>query len=372
MHNQQYKYRWVKYPIPKFQNGSPGKFKQWAAKHEKALAGVATGLSKVNSAARGLDEQQSAINSGLTSVISSLGPTGAAVAAGLQVFDGMGAALGAKIDVVDSDAASRAGIGGANNANKMLASLPGVGTIAGAFAKKTDTSYKSADIDEMSSAFGGSVNNINAAQKMGGKKMLFGRKKANKFIQQQNRVNRLVTDISTDAKKAKQNSVGETLLNQSMNLYSGYSPQLLLSKKGMKFPELKEARNIIKSLSPKSTNTQELQKFQLGGKMNIIPDGSRHSRKHNLEETKPELKDKITKKGIPVISKDENGEIIQCAEIEKDEWTLRKEFTDKIESLYKQYIENPSDEIAIEAGKLICYELLKNTDDRSGLIKSIK
>ena len=30
------------------------------------------------------------------------------------------------------------------------------------------------------------------------------------------------------------------------------------------------------------------------------------------------------------------------------------------------------DEIAIEAGKLICYELLQNTDDRSGLIKSVK
>jgi hypothetical protein len=40
--------------------------------------------------------------------------------------------------------------------------------------------------------------------------------------------------------------------------------------------------------------------------------------------------------------------------------------------LYSQYQEDPSDDIVIEAGKLICFELLKNTDDRSGLIKSIK
>jgi hypothetical protein len=40
--------------------------------------------------------------------------------------------------------------------------------------------------------------------------------------------------------------------------------------------------------------------------------------------------------------------------------------------LYKKYQEEPSNELAIEAGKLVCYELLKNTDDRSGLIKSVK
>ena len=60
------------------------------------------------------------------------------------------------------------------------------------------------------------------------------------------------------------------------------------------------------------------------------------------------------------------------AEIEKEEWTLRKEFTDKLEALYKAYQEDSSNEIAIEAGKLVCHELLKNTDDRSGLIKSVK
>jgi hypothetical protein len=60
------------------------------------------------------------------------------------------------------------------------------------------------------------------------------------------------------------------------------------------------------------------------------------------------------------------------AEIEKEEWTLRKDFTDQLESLYHLYQKDNSSEAAIKAGKLICYELLKNTDDRSGLIKSVK
>lgn len=385
MHNTQYKYRSFKHPIiSKYQDG--GALDLFGASHDtkqlmkflqsefgQQLTGNITGIfGNINGAIRNFTPKQSAINSLAHTGLSYAGPVGAIISAGSSVIDTIGGALGAKLDVVDSAAARKAGVSGANKTNEILGSLPLISTIAGAFGHRTIESNKSSEIDEMSSAYGGSVSNIDAAQKLSRKKMLSGLGKANRFINEANRQNRLVTDISTEAKRAKQNSAGETILNQNMNLYSGYSPKLLLSKKGMKFPELEEARNIIKSLSPKSTNTQELQKFQIGGKMNTIPNGSRHSRKHNLEKVNPELEGQITKKGIPVISKDENGDIIQCAEIEKDEWTLRKEFTNKIESLYKQYTENPSDEIAIEAGKLICFELLKNTDDRSGLIKSIK
>ena len=105
--------------------------------------------------------------------------------------------------------------------------------------------------------------------------------------------------------------------------------------------------------------------------MNLIPEGALHARKHNLEKVNPELKGQITRKGIPVVAQGEGG-VIQQAEIEKEEVIFRKEFTDELERLYKQYQDDSSDDIAIEAGKLICYELLKNTDDRSGLIKSIE
>jgi hypothetical protein len=105
--------------------------------------------------------------------------------------------------------------------------------------------------------------------------------------------------------------------------------------------------------------------------MNLVPEGALHARKHNLEEVDPDLKGQITKKGIPVITQSEGG-VVQHAEIERDEVVFRKEFTEELESLFESYKETPTDEIAITAGKLICYELLKNTDDRSGLIKSIK
>ena len=236
------------------------------------------------------------------------------------------------------------------------------------FGGRTAKSYKSAEIDQMTNAYGGSVADINAAQALSGKRML-GTGKVNKFIREQNRVNNLITDISLESKLRKSNSASDTYLSQNQNKYAGYTPQLLLSKKGMKFPELDVARNIINSWTVKST--EEPQKFQLGGKMNLIPEGALHARKHNLEKVNPELEGQITSKGIPVVAQGEGG-VIQQAEIEKEEVIFRKEFTDKLESLYKQYQEDSSDDVAIEAGKLICYELLKNTDDRSGLIKSIE
>ena len=174
----------------------------------------------------------------------------------------------------------------------------------------------------------------------------------------------------TDFNKKRLDSDAATAINSQNQLrFSGGQQLYSLAKHGMKFPELDEARAFLqKRPTPRSTETQ---KFQLGGKMNLIPEGNLHAHKHHLENVNPELKDQITKKGIPVVAQSEGG-IVQTAEIEKEEWTLRKEFTDKLEALYKAYQEDSSNEIAIEAGKLVCHELLKNTDDRSGLIKSVK
>ena len=72
----------------------------------------------------------------------------------------------------------------------------------------------------------------------------------------------------------------------------------------------------------------------------------------------------ITKKGIPVV--DTKGE--QQAEIEKNEIIFRKEVTIKIEELAK----DGSDEAALECGKLLATEILENTDDRTGLTKTLK
>lgn len=316
----------------------------------------------------GLTQEQASTREGIRSAISSVGPVGTIIGAASGVVDAIGSATGLNLDNIDADAAKRAGIGGKAATQGFINSLPGASMLVGMFGGRTAKSYKSAEIDQMTNAYGGSVADINAAQSLSGKRML-GTGKANKFIREQNRVNNLITDISLESKLRKSNSAGDTYLSQNQNKYAGYTPQLLLSKKGMKFPELDTARSLINSWKVKPT--EDPQKFQLGGKMNLIPEGALHARKHNLEKVNPELEGQITRKGIPVVAQGEGG-VIQQAEIEKEEVIFRKEFTDELERLYKQYQDDSSEDIAIEAGKLICFELLKNTDDRSGLIKSIE
>ena len=114
----------------------------------------------------------------------------------------------------------------------------------------------------------------------------------------------------------------------------------------------------------------EAKEFKKGGKLdpNIIPEGALHARKHHLEEENPELKGKITTKGIPVVSEEEGGELIQHAEVEKEEITLSKEVTEQIEEYYKQYKEKPSDDIAIKCGKFLAKQIMENTIDKVGLL----
>ena len=72
----------------------------------------------------------------------------------------------------------------------------------------------------------------------------------------------------------------------------------------------------------------------------------------------------ITKKGIPVV--DNNG--TQQAEIENNEIIFRKEVTTEIEKLEK----DGSDQAAIQCGKLLAFEILENTEDRTGLTQTLK
>lgn len=116
------------------------------------------------------------------------------------------------------------------------------------------------------------------------------------------------------------------------------------------------------------------EKFEKGGKVNIIPEGALHARKHNIDT--PELDGKITKKGIPVIVEGENG-IKQVAEIEKNEIIFTKEITEKLEELRDKYSDDEfsskeKDAIAIEAGKLLVQEILYNTQDNTGLLNEVE
>lgn len=130
-------------------------------------------------------------------------------------------------------------------------------------------------------------------------------------------------------------------------LYGGVDTSVMVGKKGMKIPDLE--LNI----------TDE--------DYAVIPDGSLHARKHHLEDISPELKDNITTKGIPVITKDEGGNITQHAEVEKEEVILSLSLTKKLEKLWKE----GTDEAKIEAGKILCCALMNNTTDNTGLIERV-
>ena len=136
-------------------------------------------------------------------------------------------------------------------------------------------------------------------------------------------------------------------------------------KNGGSIIELK-TESFIELIDP---NT--IPEFQKGGSINVIPNGALHARKHNMDL------DGITKKGIPVVSEGDDGKIEQQAEIELNEIILRLEVTQKLEELEKKYYDEETsqkekEEAALEAGKLLVYEILENTQDNTNLIKETK
>ena len=251
-------------------------------------------------------------------------------------------------------------LGRLTTGDKIFSAIPVLGPTMSIFAGKTKD-FKG-DLSDISTSgeFGGVLqDSLDAKNRANVKTLAPG--KTNKLIDRAQHQYDITNSIIADNKKFLNNDIGSSLQHSLWDQYKGNQQLAKVGKKGMKFPELENARLILNSLN-------KPQKFQLGGKMNLLPDGELHARKHDIEKYDKDLEGKITKKGIPVVTNDGT----QTAEIEKEEWVLRKEFTDKIESLYKQYKDTNSDEIAIEAGKLVCFELLKNTDDRSKLIKNIK
>ena len=101
---------------------------------------------------------------------------------------------------------------------------------------------------------------------------------------------------------------------------------------------------------------------------NVIPEGALHKNKHHMEHAEG-----LTKKGIPVI--DEEGE--QQAEIEHSEIIFTLEVTKKLEEYYEIFYSDEAtnkekEQAAIDVGKLLVYQILENTEDRTGLIESCK
>lgn len=142
------------------------------------------------------------------------------------------------------------------------------------------------------------------------------------------------------------------------------TPEVVPTRISSTIPEYVE--QVINPISP--NYEEEIIEFKQGGSFNIIPDGALHANLHHMDNMD------ITRKGIPVVSIGEDGNLEQQAEIEREEVIFRLEVTKKLEALMKDYeadyfSQEEKDWFAIQAGKLLVYELLENTVDNTGILK---
>lgn len=275
------------------------------------------------------------------------------------------------------------------------------------FAGKNSDSF-GADVDTLAavgSSYGGTASDINdAASKAGKKYGLFSskaRKKANEAIatakSQQNLMGS-IADNATDQRLAIQSMGEQAGLAYSMMTDGGYNQKYTYAAKhgGMlewnpveslewepqielnwELPTFKEGGNIdfVEELewipefkSGGKTEELDVPEIEETTQKNVIPEGALHKNKHHIEHAEG-----LTKKGIPVI--DEDGE--QQAEIEHSEIIFTLEVTKKLEEYYEIFYSDESsnkekEQAAIDAGKLLVFQILENTEDRTGLIESCK
>lgn len=239
--------------------------------------------------------------------------------------------------------------------NNVFSAIPGLGW----GKKETAEGEKSHLINEMSNAYADTVSDIDLADTLGGSKFLFGRDKIQNHILTANRNNQLLTDMNLTNTQRKKSDYAQDLAQQNLNRYAGTNyMNMRMGRKGMKIQSLEEIRELLKN---RVIEELDVQKFAEGG--SLMPAGKLHKELSHINELGEQYED-LTRKGIPVVTLDEGGEIQQVAEVERDEWIWNLEFTQQIEALWK----DGSEEAMIEAGKLLTEELLRNTDDISGII----
>lgn len=331
-----------------------------------AAANGISAIGQMNSKVDVLPEQQMAKDM-LTNIASKFGPWGQAAAAAYKIVDAVGNMTGTNLDGLSKDQTDAAGISGiarfANNAAGVLAPL------AGLFTGDTIDAYNSKDVQELSNAFGGTAMDIDTANTMGGKSYLFGKRKANKFIESMNNNVDTLTTLNRTNSIRKNSAYGTDLAQQNLNLYNGASAadRTYVGKEGLKLISANEAKSMLER---KEFREALIKSFQNGGVIgvdtNILPEGALHKDLNHLEDVNPEVGEEVTTKGIPVVVTDSEGNIEQVAEIEKEEIILRKELTDKIEELWK----DGSEEAMIEAGKLLAEEIITNTQDNTGQLEN--
>ena len=281
-----------------------------------------------------------------------------AMIAGLA-YKGLSAAAeatGGNTNTITKDQANEVGVNKWERfGNNVLSAIPGLGW----GIDKTAEGQKSHLVDEMSNAYADTVIDIDTASTLGGSKFLFGRNKIQDHILTANRNNQILTEMNITNTQRKKSDYGLDLAQQNLNRYAGTNyMNMRMGRKGMKIQSLEEIRELLKN---RVIEELDIQKFAEGG--SLMPAGKLHKELNHINELGEQYED-LTRKGIPVVTINENNEIQQVAEIEHSEIILSKEITDQLEAFWK----DGSEEAMIAAGKLIANEILYNTQDENNVI----
>ena len=281
-----------------------------------------------------------------------------------------------------------------------------IGMINGFGGKRSDSFAADQDIlAQVGSSYGGTTEDINnAAAKAGKKYGMFSnraRKKANNAIAQAKYDQNLMGDIAdtaSDQRLAVQSMGEQAGLAYSLMTDGGYNQKYTYAAKhggllewnpeinlewepqielNWELPEFKEGGSlevqeelewVPEFKEGGKTEDSDIPKIEETSQKNLIPEGALHKNKHHMEHAEG-----LTKKGIPVV--DDGGE--QQAEIEHSEIIFTLEVTKKLEEYYEIFYSEESsnkekEQAALDAGKLLVYQILENTEDRTGLIESCK
>lgn len=314
--------------------------------------------------------EQSALTEGLNQ-----GYDAAANAA--MAIPGVGTIIGGamKVGGMLSDGLTALGVGTdqMTTADKILDSkflkLTPLGLVNAIGAKKADTITKDNEaFEQVGSSYGGTQATVDDALTKSGKKygLLSGkaRNKANQQIHNAQMQQSKMSNIADEAQMAFAAS-NNPLIGLGTQLNGGQST-VRAGKSGLKM-DREFAKRVIKLSNGKAKKIQEVAGFKNGGAVNVIPDGALHAHKHHLEDVDGKFEE-VTTKGIPVITEEKGGDIKQHAEVEREEIIFNLDVTKQLEKL----MQDGSDEAAIEAGKLLVHEILENTVDNTGLLKTVE
>ena len=315
---------------------------------------------------KNLSDSFSKLGSSVTSGLSQIATPVNSVIGGISGLSGMAQALGSKDKTVRTIGLADSGVQTVSAAADMF--VPGSGTALnlinsiGGNLIGTPKSIKQFSVNQGIGSGFGSISSMaeqtksatGAYSQAGLAGKLFSGSGLNRRVKESNTQQSIASNLMSkqtkmiDAARGSQNMFDlKSSQRQNRGMYNSPNSSITINKNG----------GIIKPAL----------KYKNGGLINIVVDGSLHSRKHDLKKLDQFKDANITEKGVVVVSKEYGGTLLQHAEVETGELILNREVTEKLNKLFEI-----NDEAAqIEAGKILAYEIVKNTkDNKEKIIKN--